>query len=136
VNCLKPTGSRAFDVRKDIVEEKNATGWHSNRLNNKLECLGVRLSQPDFVRQKYFLEMTYEIAKVPRPIQMVCLIGVREGVLRDSLSHLGEQAGNARHFADKDRIPSIKKLLVRDVNSKRDIRRLSKYSSSVSRPVS
>jgi hypothetical protein len=42
---LKPAGSRAFDVRKNIIEEKNALSGHSNRFNNKLECLHIGLSQ-------------------------------------------------------------------------------------------
>jgi len=61
--------------------------------------------------------MTYKIAVMPRPIQMVCLIGVGEGVQRDSRSRLGEQAANTRHFANKYGIPPIKKLRARDVNS-------------------
>jgi hypothetical protein len=52
---LKPTGSRAFEVRKNI-EEKNALSGYSNRFNDKLECLRIGLSRADLLRQKYFLE--------------------------------------------------------------------------------
>jgi hypothetical protein len=47
MDCAQPTGSRALDVLKDIVEENNAFGRHSDCLNNELKCLSVRLSQPD-----------------------------------------------------------------------------------------
>jgi len=39
VNCLKPTGSRAFDVRKDVVEKKNALRGHSNGLKTNRNAL-------------------------------------------------------------------------------------------------
>jgi hypothetical protein len=59
---------------------KECAQGHSYRFNNKLECLSIGLSQADFVRHKYFPEMTHKIAEVPGPIQMVCPIGVGEGV--------------------------------------------------------
>jgi hypothetical protein len=43
---LKPAGSRAFDVRKNIIEEKNALSGYSNRFNDKLECLRIGVSRP------------------------------------------------------------------------------------------
>jgi hypothetical protein len=110
---LKPAGSRASDVRKNIIEEKNALSGYSNRFNGNL---GIGLSRADLYDRNISLKMSHKIAEVPGPVQMACPIAVGESILRNVRSHLGERAGNARHFANKDGIHPTKKVRVRDID--------------------